>query len=57
VARRAVALRDARLPFGWRFAMSESNEPRPSTKFDGKTLMFLLAFGGGLILLVLLNMK
>jgi len=36
--------------------LTNTNEPRPSTKLDGKTVLLLLAFGGGLILIVVLNM-
>jgi hypothetical protein len=37
--------------------LSDTNESRPRTKLDRKALLFLLAFGGGLILLVVLNMR
>ncbi len=37
--------------------MSNANEPRPSTKLDGKTILLLVAFGGGLILLIAFNMN
>jgi hypothetical protein len=33
------------------------NESSPRTKLDKKALLFLLAFGGGLILLVVLNLR
>ena len=37
--------------------MSDTGEPRPATKLDRKTLAIMLAFAGGLILLVVMNMK
>jgi len=36
---------------------TDTNEPRPRTKLDRKALLFLLAFSGGLILLIALNMR
>jgi len=42
---------------GGRLAVSNENEPRPPTKLDVKTILVLVAFGGGLILLVVLNMN
>lgn len=37
--------------------MSDTNEARPRPKLDRKALLFLIAFGGGLILLIALNMR
>lgn len=37
--------------------MSTSNEDRPPTKLDRKTLVIIVAVSGGLILLIALNMK
>jgi len=36
---------------------TETTEPRPRTNLDKKALLFLLAFSGGLILLIALNMR